>query len=406
MLLRAFGPAGAPGPACDPAAALDLARRFELSARIAVRQGRQLGAELGEGAAAGFARDRARAAAVGLRLMEEVRRVAGVAAALGVPLACLKFAALEATGVLAAGSREACDVDLLAPAERAGELWRALVAAGFRGSGLPEAEHQLPALVGPQGGVVEIHRHLPGVRLEGAASATLAALAAAGLLLPLPDLPGRCAAPAPEVLAAHVLVHGLGQHGYWPSSYSLLKMVGDLIDLGVAEGANQGQQGQQGQQEQQGLQGLQGKRVVLVPGVSAVPDVPGWAAWVSRDVSPAEAAAVDRLCRRLAAGEDPAGWPPGSEEELLRHILAGRLDPDYAAALRLGLFRPQPSERSRPVQLARAVLGALFLSDAQIAAVYGPPRGRLGLLGRRLARPFDLLWRLGKYGARWVRLRR
>src|SRR5882757_5053788 len=83
MLLRAFGPAGAPGPACDPAAALDLARRFEVSARIAVRQGRGLAAELGEDAAAGFARDRARAAAVGLRLMEEVRRVAGVAAALG-----------------------------------------------------------------------------------------------------------------------------------------------------------------------------------------------------------------------------------------------------------------------------------------------------------------------------------
>jgi hypothetical protein len=374
MLLRAFGPAGAPAPACEPAAALDLARRFELSARIAVRQRRGLAAELGEAGAADLARDRARATAVGLRLMEEVRRVAGVAAALGVPLACLKFAALEATGLLAAGSRGACDVDLLAPAERAGELWRALVAAGFRGSGLPEAEHQLPALLGPQGGVVEIHRHLPGVRLEGTASATFAALEAAGLLAPLPGLPGRCAAPVPEVLAAHALVHGLGQHGYWPASYSLLKMVGDLIDLGVAEGAG--------------------------------PAVPGWAAWVSRDVSPAEIAAATGLIRRLAAGEDAAGWPPGPEEELLRHILAGRLDSDYAAALRLGLFRPQPSERSRPVQLARAVLGALFLSDAQIAAVYGPPRGRLGLFGRRLGRPFDLLRRLGKYGARWARLRR
>jgi hypothetical protein len=167
-----------------------------------------------------------------------------------------------------------------------------------------------------------------------------------------------------------VLVHGLGQHGYWPASYSLLKMVGDLIDLGVAEGAGQ-----------------------------------GWAAWVSRDVSPAEIAAAAGLIRRLAAGEDPAGWQ-GPEEELLRHILAGRLDPMYAGALRLGLFRPQPSERSRPVQLARAVLGALFLSDAQIAAVYGPPRNRFGTLGRRLSRPFDLLWRLGRYGARWARLRR
>jgi Uncharacterised nucleotidyltransferase len=369
MLLRAFGPAGAIFPeAVEPAAALAVARRFEVSARIAVRQGRErLRAELGEEAAAGFARDRARAAAAGMRLMEEVRAVAGVAAPLGVPLACLKFAALEGTGLLAAGSRGACDVDLLAPAERVEELWRALVDHGFRASGLPEAEHQLPALTGPRGGVVEIHRHLPGVRLDGAASATFAALDRAGLLRPLPDLPGRCLAPAPEVQAAHALVHGLGQHGYWPSSYSLLKMVADLLDLGALDDTA--------------------------------------ARWVARDVSAAEVEAVRRLTQRLAAGEDATGWA-GSEEELLRHILAGRLDPEYAGALRLGLFRPQPSERSRPVQLARAVLGAVFLSDAQIAAIYGPPRGRLGYLGRRLARPFDLLWRLGSYGARWARLQR
>jgi hypothetical protein len=373
MLLRAFGPAGAPfGEPVDVAVALALARRFEVSARIAVRQGRErLRAEVGEETAAGFARDRARAAAVGMRLMGEVRRVAEVAAGLGCPLACLKFAALEGTGLLAAGSRGACDVDLLAPGDRVDELWRALTAAGFHGSGMPEAEHQLPALKGPQGGVVEIHRHLPGVRLEGAASATWEALDRAGLLLPLPDLPGRCAAPAPEVLAAHVLVHGLGQHGYWPSSYSLLKMMADLQDLGAD---------------------------LLAPGGRVE-------AWVARDVPEAEIAAVRRLLERLAAGEDPARWR-GTEEELLRHILAGRLDAEYAGALRLGLFRPQPSERSRPAQLARAVLGAVLLSDAQIDAVYGRPRTRLGYLGRRLARPFDLLLRLGSYGARWARLRR
>jgi hypothetical protein len=369
MLLRAFGPAGTPFPEpVGPVAALAVARRFEVSARIAVRQGRErLRAEVGEETAAGFARDRARAAAVGMRLMGEVRRVAEVAAELGCPLACLKLAALEGSGLLAAGSREACDADLLAPAERVEELWQALTAAGFHGSGMPEAEHQLPALKGPQGGVIEIHRHLPGVRLEGGASATWEALDRAGLLLPLPDLPGRCAAPAPEVLAAHVLVHGLGQHGYWPSSYSLLKMVADLQDLEALDRRAE--------------------------------------AWVARDVSETEIAAVRRLLERLTAGEDPAGWT-GPEEELLRHILAGRLDAEYAGALRLGLFRPQPSERSRPAQLARAVLGAVFLSDAQIDAVYGRPRTRLGYLGRRLARPFDLLLRLGSYGLRWARLRR
>jgi hypothetical protein len=375
MLLRAFGPVGlaeAPAPAPEPAAALALARRFEVSARIAARQGRErLAAEMGEEAAAGFAHDRRAAAAVGMRLMGEVRRVAATAAALDIPLALLKFAALEATGLLAPGSRDACDVDLLAPGPRARELWEALVAAGFRGSGLPQAEHQLPALVWPEGGAVEIHLHLPGVRLEERAAARHETLARLGMLHPLPELPGRCAAPPPEVLAAHVLVHGLGQHGWWPGSYSLLKMVADLLDLGAA-----------------------------------APDPLGGRAlaWVARDVSPVETAAVRRLTGRLAAGEDPTGWQ-GPEETLLRHMLAGRLDAGYEQSLRLGLFRPQPSERARPVQLARAVLAATLLSDAQVAAVYGVPRRRLGYLGRRLARPFDLLWRLAVYGVRWARVR-
>jgi len=351
MLLRAFGPAGAAFPdPVDPAAALALARSFEVSARIAARQGRErLAAELGAEATEGFTRDRRAAAAVGMRLMEEVRRVAAVAAELGVPLVLLKFAALEGTGRLAAGSRGACDVDLLAPGERVRELWDALVAAGWRSSGLPEAEHQLPALVRPEGGAVEVHRHLPGVRLEGGAAADFRTLERLGMLRPLPDLPGRCAAPPPEVLAAHALVHGLGQHGYWPDSYPLLKMVADLIDLDALGD----------------------------PALS----------WVAKDVP--EAAAARRLVHRLAAGEDPAGWS-GEEEVLLRHILAGRLDPAYEQALRLGLFQPQPSERSRPAQLARTLLGAVFLSDAQIAAIYGKPRSRLGYLGRRLARPSEV----------------
>jgi hypothetical protein len=370
MLLRAFGPAGAAfSDPVEPSAVLALARRFEVSARIAARQGREsLSRELGPEAAAGFVADRATATASGMQLMATVRRVAENAAVLGVPLAFLKFAALEAGRRLAAGSREACDVDVLAPADRAGELWRALVAAGWRGSGLAGAEHHLPSLADPAGGAVEIHRRLLGVRLQGGSSATYGDLERGGLLVPLPDFPGRCFTPAPEVQTAHVLVHGLGQHGFWPSSYSLLKMVADLIDLGP------------------------------------LPDRAP--AWISEDVSADEAAAVHRLCSRLAAGEDPtAGWD-APEETLLRHILAGRLDADYERALRLGLFRAQPSDRPRPVRLARSVLDTLFLSNAQIDAIYGPPRNRLGYLGRRLARPFDLLLRLGQYGVRWMKLER
>jgi len=373
MLLRAFGPAAGPAAApVDAPAVLALARRFEVSARIAARQGKErLAAELDPEAAAGFAHDRVAAAAVSMRLMAAAGQVAAVAAVAepAIPLTFLKLAGLEGAGLLAPGSRGACDVDVLAPAARAGELWRALVAAGWQGEG-PSYEHQLPALSHPERGVVEVHRIVPGLRLGGGLSASWEDLAREGLLVPLADLPGHCSAAVPEVQAAHALVHGLGQHGYSPFAYSLLKMLADLQDLG--DGA-------------------------LTPRALS---------WVARDVPPAEAEAARRLGMRLAAGEDPAVWEIGlPEETLLRHILAGRLDADYASALRLGLFRPQPSDRGPVARLVHAVWHAVALSDAQIDAIYGPPAGRLGYLGRRLARPFDLLLRLGSYGARWLKLR-
>ncbi len=381
MLLRAFGPVGAPAAApVEAPAALALARRFEVSARIAARQGKErLAAELGLEAAAGFARDRVATAAVSMRLMAAASQVASIAATaepLAIPLTFLKLAGLEGAGLLAPGSRGACDVDVLAPAGRAAELWRALAAAGWQGEG-PSYEHQLPALSHPERGVVEVHRLVPGLRLGGGLSATWEDLERQGLLIPLADLPGRCSAAVPEVQAAHALVHGLGQHGYSPFAYSLLKMLADLRDLG--DGA-------------------------LTPRALA---------WVERDVPVPEATAVRRLGARLAAGEDPAAWAVElPEATLLRHILAGRLDADYASALRLGLFGPQPSDRGPVDRLARAVWHAVALSDAQIDAIYPPggppagrPRTRLGYLGRRLARPFDLLLRLGSYGSRWLKVR-
>jgi hypothetical protein len=375
MLLRAFGSTWAPfRETLDPQGALSLARRFELSARIASRQGREaLARELGEEAAAGFARDRVAVTASGLRLLALAREVAGVADRLGLPVAFLKFVALEGAGLDAAGRRAACDVDVLAPAGRVQELQDSLVAAGFRASNLPGEEHQLPALEHPSGGVVEVHRLLLGVRPEGSSSATFETLERHGLLAPLPDLPGRCAIPVPEAQAAHALVHGLGQHGWWPASYSLLKMVADVIDLASLSGGS-----------------------ILTPRTLS---------WIERDVPPAEAEAVRRLGERLAAGEDPASGWDGPEEVLLRHILAGPLDPRYEKALRLGLFHDQPTDRPAGLRLARRIWRALVLTRAQVDAIYGRPRHPWGYLARRLARPFDLLGRLGTYGLRAARVR-
>ncbi|HEV3077766.1 MAG TPA: nucleotidyltransferase family protein [Thermoanaerobaculia bacterium] len=413
MLLRAFGPVGAAGgsaaPAIEAPAALALCRRFELSCRVAARQGRaRLAAELGAAAADGFARDQAAAAGGGLRIVALAERVAAAAAQLpapGVRPVFLKLAALELGGLLAPGSREGCDLDVLVPAGRAAELQQALVGAGFRASPMPRYEHQLAALESADG-VVEVHRMLLGVRVAGKRSATAEDLDRVGLLQALPPLAGHAAAvPLPAVAAAHALVHGIAQHGWTPHAYSLLKMVADLVDLGFA--------------------GPDG------------PELAGVAArWIARDVAVEEVDAARRLCASLAAGAagpaetagiaraematagaarnagaaggDLAGWETSRAPEavLLRHALAGRLDPGYAESLRLTLFRPAPSDAPEAVRLARAVAGTVWLSRAQVDALYGPPRRRLGYLGRRLRRPLDLLARLGRYGLQAWKVRR
>jgi hypothetical protein len=378
MLMRAFGPPGLPfDEPVDPRAVLTASRRFELSARIASRQGQvRLAGELGVEAAGMFQRDRLGATALGMRLLGLAREVAEVAAPLQIPLVFLKFVALDGAGLPVVGGRAAADVDVLVPASRARDLQNALTGRGFRPSGHPASEHQLPGLEHPAGGAVEVHRLMLGVRLDGNASATVEGLAKRGLLRPLDGLPGNCAVPALEAQAAHVLVHGVGQHGYWPASYSLFKMVGDLIDLGFA-----------GPEPAPGL----ARRAY---------------GWIARDLSSGETEAVWRLCDSLSAGGDPLDWDPlAGESVLLRHILAGRLDPGYATSLRLGLFRAQPTDHSPAGKLARSVLGALFLTRRQIDSIYGQPRHPLGYWVRRLSRPFDLLWRLGTYGARALRVR-
>jgi hypothetical protein len=370
MLRRAFGPAGAAVPVgaggpVEPQAVLDLCRRFEVSGRVAARQGRaRLAAELGAAAAGQLARDQAIAVAGGLRIVALAERVTAVAARLGLTPVLLKFAALELGGALAPGSREACDLDVLVPSGRAAELQRALTGAGFRASPLPPYEHQLAALESPEG-VVEVHRLLLGVRVAGRRSATADDLAREGLLRPLPALAGRAAAPVPAVAAAHALVHGIAQHGWTPHAHSLLKMVADLLDLGFA-----------------GPGGAELARQV--------------AAWTARELAAGEVEAARRLCVALAAGDGLEGWEESRAPEavLLRHALAGRLDPGYERALRLALFRRRPTDAPEPVRLARAVAAAVWLSRAQVDAIYGPPRRRLGYLARRLGRPFDLLARL------------
>lgn len=377
VLLRAFGPPASPAPAGIAAASCyPLAAAFDVAPRIAQRVGRAaLAAELGEAAAARFHHDRQAAAANALRLGELVEAAAAAAAELALPVVFLKFAALQLAGFVAPGSRWASDVDLLVPAARARELFLALLDAGFHAASSPEHEHQLPALLHPVAGVVEIHRSVPGLRLAaGTPSATAdALLAAERLVVPCPELPGRCARPATSLLAAHALVHGLVQHGHHPAAYPLLRTVADLVDLGLA--------GPEGE----ALAGAAGRLVAA-------------------ELSAAEVEAARGLAVALAAGDLPAAG--GGAWLLLAHVAAGCLDPDYRQAQRLALFARQPGDRPRPLQVAATLWRTLVPTRGQIDALYGPQGSAGGYLLRRLARPFDLLARWRRYQASRRRVRR
>jgi hypothetical protein len=253
-------------------------------------------------------------------------------------------------------------------------LARRLCDVGFRRADLPEYEHQLPPFVDSAGRVVELHRHIPGVRVEaGGRFATLSTLRATSLLVPIADLPGDCSAPTREVVAAHILVHGIGQHGHAPDSYPQFRMIGDLIDLGAGgEGSPLDERAQ---------------------------------AFLEGQVTSAERFAAEALCRRLVTGDPTLFDTKAVEGALLRHLVAGALDADYRKALRLSGFVHGQTQASRACAMVKALWGAVRLTDGQIDAVYGRPKTRLGYLGRRLARPFDLLVRLSRYLRSALRLR-
>jgi len=370
-LARAFGPPEAPvAPPADPVRALAVARRFEIAARLAARLPRarweeELGTAAGE-----LRRERIAAVAAEVRLMDLAREVARTAESMGVPVALLKFAALSASGAAPTGGRPACDVDALAPSAGAAALHAALLGRGWTASELPSGDHQLGALAAPGRAAVELHLHLPGVRIGGR-SARFEDLEREGLLEEIAGWPAGCRLPKREILIAHALAHGVAQHGFAPDAYGQLKMIGDLIDLGFLPGDEE-----------------------MMAGVERL---------VGRDVSAAEVAAARRLATTLARGEEVVrrmadrGETAG-EIVLLRHMVAGRWDDRYRAALKLGL-RPQPGDDGPAVAAVRAVWSAVFLSRAQVDAIYGRPASGWGYLGRRLARPFDLARRLAGYAA-------
>ena len=383
LLLRSFGPAGqAFEGAFDPQAALRLARTYSLASRVCARApvGR-LADELGEAIAGEFLGTYHRAAANDLLYEFLAGEVACTAQEIRAPAILLKHASLRFGGIVALGARGiAADLDVLVPMEQQPPLWRALLARGFRGTGPSRQDHHFPALIHPTGAVLELHTEIPGLRLNRRPGlGTANELIGRGLCRRAPGLPEGCYLLTREVMLAHVLVHGIAQHGFSPETYPLMRMVGDLLDLNFGTAALE--------------------EFLAEP-----------YQWISKFVSVAEVYAAAELCDCLVTGRlPPVSKAPGHARtrQLLAHIIAGPVDLQYRQVLRVkGAGTLLGLGGKSVIGTATPLFHALFLTREQVDLIYGRPSGWLGYLGWRLWRPFDLVARFLRYGRVYWTLKR
>ncbi len=327
VLARAFASPEfeAPRPT-DAPHAVALAQDLDLLGRIASRiPDATLALEVGAPGLQAAVAERRRVAASTLRILRTAGRVAEIAAGAGLPVAFLKGTALHLAGHALVSARSTSDIDVLAPGGRAEDLQRALRTAGFEPRGTTRSLHHLAPLGQRADPWVEVHLEIPGCVVPGrAGSMNFEALDGNGCLLALGALPGRSVVPAPGILAAHALVHGIDDHGFGADRYPPMRMLCDLADvLGPAP-----------------LHPAIARQVGRFVGDAVSP--------VERD------AALTLVARLVSAGLTVLG-EPSPAGTLLAHLVAGALDPDYRDALRLR--QVAFLIRHRPAAVVRDKLG-------------------------------------------------
>jgi hypothetical protein len=288
------------------------------------------------------------------------------------PIVFLKFAALCTKGIVTPSSRAACDLDLLVRPDDTAQVIEALKTIGFVKSDLVVPEHHPSILSRVDGVVIELHVHLPYVRtVLGGRHARLDDLADALLLTPASETSTSVKVPIDELLTAHLIAHGLAQHGFTPKTYSLLRMVSDLIDLGLPEN------------EALALDAFR---------------------WIQTDVTYAEFSALLQLLGVLKHSYHTKIWAQDEPVSmLLRHFVLGALDPKYQARVILRLYLRAFEEDGVRETLRRLAIFTFCLPYANLRKIYPSTKSSLGL---RLARPFDFAWRGIKMVSRAVTKRR
>jgi putative nucleotidyltransferase-like protein len=310
ILRRAFGPTEwTPSGPISGQKLVNEALRLDVASRIAARQPRELlERELGSAAAQRLREQYVGTVAREALLDRALNLVLEQAEISRVPCILLKYAALSRMGILRVGARVASDIDVLVPQASAQQLQIALIRNGYRDVGLAESAHQLAGLQDPNGALIELHVHLPGVTLgPGQPFAGADDLISAGLTLQA----GNALLPDPAIVTAHAIAHGLVQHARSPHGYSPLKTFADLADL-----------------EQAGHGAFELARVFLTT------------AMTDTDLTSALS-----LARALQRGDLDAAMY-GSTGVFLRHALASQLDRGYATRLLLRMLtQPGPTSR-------------------------------------------------------------
>lgn len=370
LLAAAFG-SELPPPAGEPGRAAELARTFDLGPRIVARHGAAALGRLGEAAEEMIAAHR-RAVAVALIAERTARRLAELAGP-ELPMVYLKGFALTLLAPGPAGIRPLADLDVLLPQRGAEELRRRLLADGWVSEQEAGNPQHLPPLRPRQGLPVDLHFRLRGVRAGASRWATADELIAAGLCRPA-GLAGSGWIPGPALMAAHVAVHAFEQHGHRPATYPLLRAVADIADLTAAAEADD-----------------------LEPGAAGL---------VGETLDPAGLQALFDLARILAEGRIPADASAGESAaaKLLRHVVAGSLDPVYRRGLAIDHTTQRLRQAYRDGRLMRYIAFKLRGPGDLPVTATGESAGGLESAGGRLMRPIRIGARLAS--AAIARLRR